>query len=56
MDRRVADLFAVHPDVSKVTFTGSVETGRIVYEAKAKIGASDSRTWWQESDDRHGRC
>ncbi len=27
---------AVHPDVSKVTFTGSVETGRIVYEAAAK--------------------
>lgn len=27
---------AIHPDVNKVTFTGSVETGRIVYEAAAK--------------------
>ena len=27
---------AAHPDVSKVTFTGSVETGRIVYETAAK--------------------
>lgn len=27
---------AEHPDVSKVTFTGSVETGRIVYQAASK--------------------
>ena len=45
-----------HPKVGKVTFTGSVETGKIVYKAAAeKLIPVTLELGGKSPDDRHGR-
>ena len=45
-----------HKRVGKVTFTGSVETGKMVYKSAAREAhPGDARARRQEPDDRHGR-